>query len=299
MGFNWTRFLLRYDLQLVKLGNGDRPKYGDKCLVQCIFVQKSLEKEETLQSGLSPLKFWLPLGRGFYSRSLEQIVADLRVGSECVIRSLYDDEKYTNVVAIQLSLLDIIRADSSSMEAKDTSCVLQVVSQLKQEAKQLLSQPLEQSQGIRQAIEKYQEALHILNFGAASTNLEESSYVELSVGLHCNLAICYNKLSKPFMAWLHCNAVLKSRPTQVKALYQRAKAYLQIGDLVNAYKDIHVLESSDEGNNMEVRQLKKTVEKAINEQSQQNEKQVAENFQVVLDTTSFLIPWKKTSSSTK
>jgi hypothetical protein len=29
-------------------------------------------------------------------------VADLRVGSECVIRSLYDDEKYTNVVAIQV-----------------------------------------------------------------------------------------------------------------------------------------------------------------------------------------------------
>jgi len=86
MGFNWTRFLLHYDLRLVKLGNGDRPKDGDKCLVQCIFVQKSLEKEETLQSGLSPLKFWLPLGRGFVRYYLHCAVQVLIISETIVLK---------------------------------------------------------------------------------------------------------------------------------------------------------------------------------------------------------------------
>lgn len=73
MTFNWTSFLTNSTLQVVKLGTGDRPKYGDNCLVQCVFIQKPVQ-EEIQGNSLSPLKFWLPLGRGFvrFSRRTDE-----------------------------------------------------------------------------------------------------------------------------------------------------------------------------------------------------------------------------------
>ncbi|GJQ10805.1 hypothetical protein GpartN1_g4988.t1 [Galdieria partita] len=291
MTFNWT-LLTSGTLQVVKPGTGDRPRNGDKCLVQCKLINNSVD-EDTQENGEKLLKFWLPLGRG----DLEQIVSDLSVGSECIIQSSDDADKDENSVSIYLSLLDIVRGEPISMEHNETECILEAVSQLKKEAKHWICNSSEQSEHIKKAIDKYEEALDMLYSRATSRMLEEGSFSEIGVGLHCNLAICYNRLSKPYMAWLHSNAALKIRPMQVKAIFQRAKAYWHIGDLFNAYRDIQILESVDYLDDIAVKRLKKQIEQVIDSQSKQYDKEVLESFQVAVSTKSFLIPSHSNSTA--
>lgn len=175
------------------------------------------------------------------------------------------------------------------MEWKESGLALERVSKLKEEAKLLWSQYSEEStEHIKQAIDKYEEALETLY--SSTTALEEKSCMEVRISLHCNLAICYNRISKPYMAYFHSNAALQMKPTETKALLQRAKAYLQLGDLFSAFGDVQQLEASGKGHDMATIRLKTQIEKAIDEQSQKNDKEVVENFQIRLHTRSFFIP---------
>ncbi|EME29721.1 hypothetical protein Gasu2_23040 [Galdieria sulphuraria] len=290
MAFNWTLLLTNGTLQLVKSGTGDRPRQGDKCLVQCKLMNNFVEEKDTEESEQSLFKFWLPLGRGFYSRDLEQIVSDLYVGSECVVRSSDVVDPNKSTISLHLSLLDVIRGETTSVEQNESSCILESVSQLKNEAKHLMSNPSVQLEQVENALDKYEEAFDMLYSHATATMLEKQSFREVMVGLRCNLAICYNRLSKPYMAWLHSNAALNMRPMEVKAVFQRAKAYLHIGDLFNAYRDIQILESCSYCDDIAVNRLKAQVEQAIDRQSKQNDRELLESFQVALNTRSFVIP---------
>ena len=84
--------------------------------------------------------------------------------------------------------------------------------------------------------------------------------VEIEIPVCLNLGLCYNKLEKYHHAIKFCSQALDKDEENEKALYRRGFAYLNVGELSRAKKDLvkasQLTEGSDSNINNALKLLK-------------------------------------------
>ncbi len=88
--------------------------------------------------------------------------------------------------------------------------------------------------------------------------------VEIEVPVCLNLGLCYNKLEKYHHAIKFCSQALDKDEDNEKALYRRGFAYLNVGELSRAKKDLvkasEMTDGSDSNINKALQMLKQKQE---------------------------------------
>jgi tetratricopeptide (TPR) repeat protein len=70
------------------------------------------------------------------------------------------------------------------------------------------------------------------------TSPQIAEVAELKLAANSNIALCYLKLRRPEKAIQFATEVLKGDANNLKALFRRGQAYLDLGDIDNASKDL-------------------------------------------------------------
>jgi len=99
---------------------------------------------------------------------------------------------------------------------------------------------------------------------------------ELLLSLHLNLAMCWLKLEKWVKAQESCTDALKLDPSNGKALFRRATAYEQLGELDKALADGHAATPKDDAG---VVALVKRLEARIAKRAENEKKMYQRMFQ--------------------
>ena len=93
---------------------------------------------------------------------------------------------------------------------------------------------------MERAIRKYSLSLKILNSIYITDNEEDKQEVKkLKINCHLNIAACYLKIDKENEAVQECSAALKIEPNNIKALFRRGRARMEMRDWDNAEIDFN------------------------------------------------------------
>eukprot|EP01137_Pigoraptor_chileana_P014175 Opistho-2@68503 len=97
------------------------------------------------------------------------------------------------------------------------------------------------------ALRKYHEALmHVLHttsdisrsYGERMSDSERDQINDLIVACYANLAMCLSKKGRWDRVVINCNKALEIQPNHAKALYRRAVAYIELGEIFKAESDL-------------------------------------------------------------
>jgi len=116
-----------------------------------------------------------------------------------------------------------------------------------------------------------------------------------------NLALCYLKVSDPVAAKKVCDAVLRTEPENIKALYRRAQAHCQHKDYLQACRDLERLLDID-GNVVEAAQLLQKLQRKCSSVDRQQSNEISftrmlsgldDHRSIKYDPTTVEMDWSK------
>nr|CAD2134672.1 unnamed protein product [Meloidogyne enterolobii] len=153
---------------------------------------------------------------------------------------LKEGPRPTRVILHLLQVLkpDQYKADNWQLDEVQRS---KQIDQLRIEGNQLFSEKDYQNASL-----KYREAITLLDQLLLNEKPGDPEWLELdqrNIFLFLNLAQCFLNLGQFYEAINCANEVLNRDPKNVKALFRRAKAKMQIWDLEEAESDLHLLKS--------------------------------------------------------
>nr|ACU23964.1 unknown [Glycine max] len=127
------------------------------------------------------------------------------------------------------------------------------------------------------ASKRYEKAVKFIEYDTAFSEEEKKSSKALKVACNLNNAACKLKLKDYKQAEKLCTKVLDLESTNVKALYRRAQAYIQLADLDLAEFDIKKALEIDP-NNRDVKLEYKTLKEKMKEYNKKEAKFYGDMF---------------------
>ncbi|CAD5122768.1 DgyrCDS11175 [Dimorphilus gyrociliatus] len=218
-----------------KEGSGEKPNKGDAVVLS---VKTYLKEGDTLVDDNKKLEF--VLGDGDVIRALELTVSLMLVGEECEIilqsKLGYKEFGLKPNIPPNADLKIFIHfisndgpLDYEKMSAKDKSSICN--------AKRDNGNSLYSRGDYSDAIQCYTKALTILDTSGEAINDSQEDLqelLEIKVKCHTNLAAAQLKVGAYDAAEQSCSLALAIQPDNVKALFRKAKALINKGELEQA-----------------------------------------------------------------